>query len=135
MDIEQFREYCLALPHTTEGFPFGEDVLVFKVCEKIFALVGLTNNPLTVNLKCHPDLAILLREEYPDHVRPGYHMNKTHWNTVTLEQSALSGAQLKALTNHSHRLIWQSLTKKQREAAPLPDSELKPRAEDFWEWE
>jgi predicted DNA-binding protein (MmcQ/YjbR family) len=75
MNIEEIRDHCLAKPGVTEGFPFGEDVLVFKVMNKMFALTGLEGDPPYVNLKCDPERAIELREQYED-IRPGYHMNK-----------------------------------------------------------
>jgi len=75
MNIEEIREYSLAKPGVTEGFPFGQDVLVFKVMNKMFALTGLEGDPPYVNLKCDPERAIELREEYED-IQPGYHMNK-----------------------------------------------------------
>jgi predicted DNA-binding protein (MmcQ/YjbR family) len=84
MDLAEFREYCLSKPSTTEDTPFGPDVLVFKVRGKMFALAALEAVPTTVNLKCDPDLALDLRDRY-DQVRPGYHMNKKHWNTVEIE--------------------------------------------------
>jgi predicted DNA-binding protein (MmcQ/YjbR family) len=85
MNIESLREYCISKKNATESFPFGEDTLVFKVNEKIFALVNLDGD-LSINLKCEPGLAIELRERYPS-VTPGYHMNKKHWNTVQLDGS------------------------------------------------
>ena len=81
MEAETVREYCLQLKGVTESFPFGEDTLVFKVMGKIFALMSLEAR--TINLKCDPEKAIALREEFSE-VIPGYHMNKTHWNTVSL---------------------------------------------------
>ncbi|MFH1121429.1 MAG: MmcQ/YjbR family DNA-binding protein [Bacteroidota bacterium] len=85
MNIEQFRDYCLSLPGVSEHFPFDETTLVFKVNGKMFALTDL-EGPLSVNLKCDPELAIELREKYPA-VKPGYHMNKKHWNTVEIDGS------------------------------------------------
>ena len=82
MDIEQLREYCLQKSLTEETLPFGPDTLVFKVNGKVFLLVGLDSHPLQFNVKCNPDLAIELREEYPENILPGYHMNKKHWNTI-----------------------------------------------------
>lgn len=82
MNAEVIREYILKKENVTEGFPFGEDTLVFKVNGKIFVLVSLTSSPLQFNVKCDPDKAIELREEYPENVLPGYHMNKKHWNTI-----------------------------------------------------
>ncbi len=81
MDIETFREFCLSLPHTTEGFPFGPDTLVFSIGGKMYALTNIETFE-SVNLKCDPEKAIELRETYPG-VQPGYHMNKKHWNTVS----------------------------------------------------
>ena len=82
--VESFREYCLGSKNATEGMPFGETVVVFKVRGKMFALAALDEIPTTVNLKCDPDLALELRDRY-EQVRPGYHMNKKHWNTVEIE--------------------------------------------------
>ena len=84
MNIENIREYCLLKPEVTEGFPFDETSLVFKVNSKMFAILSL-DSPLSINLKCEPDEAIALRERY-HFVLPGYHMNKQHWNTVRLEE-------------------------------------------------
>jgi predicted DNA-binding protein (MmcQ/YjbR family) len=87
MDMESIRTYCLRKPgDITEGTPFGDDVLVFKVSGRMFLLANLARYPLTINLKSEPSRAIELREQY-EAVRPGYHMNKNHWNTVTLDGS------------------------------------------------
>ncbi|QEC68452.1 MmcQ/YjbR family DNA-binding protein [Panacibacter ginsenosidivorans] len=110
MDIETLREYCLAKKAATEGFPFGEDTLVFKVMNKIFLLVSLSSSPLQFNAKCDPDKAIELREQYYA-VQPGYHMNKKHWNTIIMDGS-LSNTLLKEMINNSYNLIVQSLPKK-----------------------
>ena len=85
MNIEMLREYCLSLEGTEECFPFDEETLVFKVNGRIFVLANL-DGELEVNLKCDPALAIELREWYPA-IRPGYHMNKKHWNTVKADGS------------------------------------------------
>ncbi|PHR15165.1 MAG: MmcQ-like protein [Aequorivita sp.] len=111
MNIEQFREYCIAKKGVTESFPFGEDVLVFKVMGKMFALAGLENHPATANLKCDPERAIELREEYDGLIRPGWHMSKVHWNTVELERNIPNGLILD-LIDHSYHLVVNSLTKK-----------------------
>lgn len=84
MNIEQIREYCLKKKGVTEEFPFDEETLVFKVAGKIFLLASLETIPLQINLKCDPEKAIELREEY-DSVQPGYHMNKKHWNTIIID--------------------------------------------------
>jgi predicted DNA-binding protein (MmcQ/YjbR family) len=112
MDLEQFREYCLSKAAATEGTPFGEDVLVFKVAGKMFALAALDEVPATVNLKCEPDLALELRDRY-EQVRPGYHMNKKHWNTVEIE-SGIPMIELKRMIDHSYELVVASLPKAAR---------------------
>jgi len=104
MNIETLREYALQKPAVTEGFPFGEDTLVFKVNGKVFLLAGLDHAPLQFNVKCDPDKAIELREAYPQAVLPGYHMNKKHWNTVVVDGS-LSGKQLKEMVDESYNLV------------------------------
>ena len=109
MDAVEFREYCLGKPNTTEGMPFGETVLVFKVAGKMFALVSLDEVPATANLKCDPDLALDLRDRYQQ-VRPGYHMNKKHWNTVEID-GGIPEAELRRMIDHSYDLVMQSLPK------------------------
>ena len=117
MHIEDLRNYCLAKKGVTEGFPFGEDTLVFKVADKLFALTNLTKIPFSVNLKCEPERALTLREEYEE-VKAGYHMNKKHWNTIDFE-GHLSQSLLLELIDHSYDLVVQSLSKKVREAWAL----------------
>ena len=107
MDLESFREYCLGKPHVTEGTPFGEDVLVFKVGKKIFALLALDEIPATANLKCDPDLALDLRDRY-EQVQPGYHMNKKHWNTVEID-TGLSDSEVSKMIDHSYELVVRGL--------------------------
>ncbi len=114
MDIESLRDYCLSKPAATEGFPFGEDTLVFKVMEKIFLLVALDSSPLQFNAKADPEKAIDLREQYAA-IKPGYHMNKKHWNTVITDGS-LSNALLKEIITDSYDLVVRSLPKKDRDA-------------------
>ena len=114
MNIEFFRSYCLAKKGVTEEFPFDEQTLVFKVMGKMFALSGLERMPAQVNLKCDPERAITLREEYPDHILGGYHMNKKHWNTVILENS-LPPKFICELIDHSYDLVVSKLTKKLKE--------------------
>jgi len=113
MDLEQFREYCLSRVAATESMPFGEGVLVFKVAGKIFALAALDEFPTTVNLKCDPDLALELRDRY-EQVRPGYHMNKKHWNTVEID-SGVPEAELRKMIEHSYDLVVRALPKAQRD--------------------
>ena len=103
MNAEQIRNYALAKEGVTEGFPFGEDTLVFKVNNKIFLLVALDETPLRFNVKCEPGNAVELRDEYPEAVLPGYHMNKKHWNTVIATQ--LKVALLKEMIDDSYDLV------------------------------
>ena len=104
MNIETIREYILQKPSVTEGNPIGEDTLVFKVNNRIFFLAGLESSPLQFNVKCDPEKAIQLREEYPDTVLPGYHMNKKHWNTIIVD-GRLSAKQLQETIDHSYALV------------------------------
>jgi predicted DNA-binding protein (MmcQ/YjbR family) len=82
MYVDQIRDYCLSLPMVVESMPFGQNHVVFKVSNKMFLLVGLEESPIRFNVKCDPDTALALREQFPDSVFPGWHMNKKHWNTV-----------------------------------------------------
>jgi len=109
MDLERFREYCLKKRGATADTPFGEDVLVFKVAGKMFALAALDEIPATANLKCDPDLALDLRDRY-EQVQPGYHMNKKHWNTVEID-SGIAEAELRRMIDHSYELVVKSLPK------------------------
>ena len=103
MDLAQFREYCLRKPKATEGTPFGPDTLVFKVGGKIFAITSLDEVPTRANLKCDPDLALELRDRYAQ-VRPGYHMNKKHWNTIDIEEG-IPDAEIREMIDHSYELV------------------------------
>jgi len=109
MNIEEFRDYCLAKKGVTETFPFDEVTLVFKVMGKMFALCGLDHVPLRINLKCDPEWAIDLREEQ-DGIIEGWHMSKKHWNTVYLDQ--LSPKLLTELIDHSYDQVVSKFTKK-----------------------
>ena len=113
MNIESLYEYCAALKGSTEEFPFDSETLAFKVGGKIFALTGLdsweSGNP-AINLKCEPEKAILLRQEY-ESVNPGYHMSKVHWNTVSINQDASDKLILEWL-KESYDLVFKSLAKK-----------------------
>lgn len=108
MNIELFRDYCLAKKGVTEDFPFDQEVLVFKVMEKIFALTDVTLFK-SINLKCDPERAIELREKFPS-IIPGYHMNKKHWNTVEIDGS-LSDQFIEKLVSHSYDLVVEKLPK------------------------
>src|ERR1700750_1208270 len=113
MNLEALREYCLGKAQAAESPPFGEDVLVFKVGSKIFALASLDEVPARVNLKCDPDRALELRDRYEE-VQPGYHMSKKHWNTVIIEGS-VPLPELHSMIDHSYELVVESLPKKERE--------------------
>lgn len=106
MNVEDVRQICLARSGVTEGFPFDEDTLVIKVGGKVFALLSLDREP-AVNLKCDPERAIDLRERYSE-IIPGYHMNKKHWNTVSLTGS-LSDQLITELIGHSYDLVYAAL--------------------------
>ena len=112
MNIESFRDYCLAKPGVAEGFPFDKNTLVFKVKGKIFALTSVDLFE-SVNLKCDPEYAIELRETFQG-VKPGYHMNKKHWNTISTNTD-LPEKLLLELTDHSYELVVKSLTKRLRD--------------------
>jgi predicted DNA-binding protein (MmcQ/YjbR family) len=118
MNIDEFREYCLAKPETTEEFPFDNNTLAFKVMGKMFALTSLASwekGDHSINLKCDPQKAEVLREQYPDDVFPGYHMNKKHWNTVNIDQTALSEKYIRYLINHSYELVVSKLPKSKKD--------------------
>jgi len=110
MHLEELREYCLMKKGVEEGLPFGEDTLVFKVMGKMFLLTGINHQPLQFNVKCNPENAIELRENYSC-VAPGYHMNKKHWNTITCDGS-ISAKQIKSWVDDSYFLVVKSLTTK-----------------------
>ena len=114
MNIEQIREYCLKKKGVTEEFPFDEDTLVFKVAGKIFLLASLESIPLQINLKCEPEKAINLREEY-ESVQPGYHMNKKHWNSIIIDGTVPS-QKLFEWIDDSYNLIVAGLNKSDKEA-------------------
>ena len=113
MNIEQLRDYCLSKKDTGETLPFGPDTLVYKVAGKVFLLTGLNEEQLSFNVKCDPDKAVELREQFSC-VLPGYHMNKKHWNTVVVDGS-VSTKQLKEWIDHSYDLIVENLPKKIRD--------------------
>jgi len=113
MNIEVFRDYCLNKKGVEESFPFDEHTLVFKVMGKMFALVALERQPSQANLKCDPERAIELREEYDTLITPGYHMSKVHWNTLYLDN--LSSRLIIELIDHSYELVVSKLTRKLQE--------------------
>ena len=103
MDLEQLREYTLSKPDVEETFPFGPDTLVYKINGKMFLLTGFDSIPLQFNVKCDPDLALELREQYAS-IIPGWHMNKKHWNTVIVDGS-ISNQELHKMIDHSYELV------------------------------
>lgn len=114
MNIEEVRDYCLKKPYVTEGFPFGEEVLAFKVCGKIFLLMNLEEKPLVCNLKMNPELVEEYREKFND-VKPGYHMNKKMWNSVYFGFGNIPQKELLWMIDHSYNEVVNGLSKKLRE--------------------
>jgi predicted DNA-binding protein (MmcQ/YjbR family) len=110
MDAPALRACCLEHPGAVEEFPFGAEVSAFKVAGKIFALCALERTPLEVSLKCEPELAVQLRAGYAA-IRPGYHLNKRHWNTLTLE-GELEDAFVADLIEDSYDLVVSGLPKR-----------------------
>lgn len=116
MNIETLREHCLKLTATSESFPFDNETLVFKVVDKMFCLAGIEHFE-SFTVKCLPERAEELREQYPA-VQPGYHMNKRHWNTVSVDGS-ISDEQLLQWVTDSYELVVESLPKARRKSAGL----------------
>jgi predicted DNA-binding protein (MmcQ/YjbR family) len=114
VNLTSFRTYCLAKPGTTEERPFGPDTLVFKVMGKMFALTGDEPTPASVNLKCDPDDALFFRQKF-EGVRPGYHMDKKHWNTVDLNGD-VPDSLIYEMIDDSYELVVKGLRKKDRDA-------------------
>lgn len=114
MGLAALQAYLMAKKGTTEERPFGPEALVYKVMGKMFALVAWEANPLTISLKCDPDEALFLRDIYTA-VRPGYHLNKKHWNTVTIDGSVPQTEFLRMIDD-SYNLVVKGLTKSEREA-------------------
>lgn len=112
MHIEAIRDFCLTLPATTEDFPFDDRTLVFRIGGKIYLLIDV-EEPWEFNVKCEPELAVQLRERYPDAIRPGYHMNKKHWNTITV--AGLDEQIVREQIEQSYELVKASLPKKNRD--------------------
>lgn len=111
MDLEQFRDYCLQKRNVEESMPFDESTLVFKLNNKIFALLSLkVERSNSCNLKCDPERAIALRSEF-NSVTPGYHMNKKHWNTIRFNEE-VNDQMIFELVDHSYELIFKSFSKK-----------------------
>ena len=113
LTLEDIRKHCSTLKGTKEDFPFDFSTLVFKVGEKMYALTSIDSEEVRVNLKCDPFLAVELRQKYPA-VDPGYHMNKKHWNTVTIDGS-ISDDEILEMIDHSYNLVFKNLKKSVRE--------------------
>lgn len=112
MNIEEFRDYCLSFNGAKECLPFDEKTLVFTVMDKMFCLTDIDSFDM-INVKCDPDEAIMLREQYPE-VVPGYHMNKKHWNSI-LTNGEITDAQYKQWIKNSYDIVVSKLPKKKRE--------------------
>src|ERR1700716_2234697 len=117
MTPDELQRWCLGKPGVVEDFPFGEQVSVFKVADKVFAITDLDGDPLEVSLKCDPDLAEALRSEHSA-IRPGYHLNKRHWNTVTLDGSIADG-EIEDMIQASYDLVAAKLTRARRDELRL----------------
>jgi predicted DNA-binding protein (MmcQ/YjbR family) len=116
IDLNALRAYCGSKRGAVEDFPFGEGALVFKVTGKMFALLhleGVEGSPPSINLKCDPALAEILRATYPA-VQPGYHMSKRHWNTVTVDGS-ISDEEIYEMVDNSYALVVRGLKKAERD--------------------
>jgi predicted DNA-binding protein (MmcQ/YjbR family) len=100
---KELEKFLLGLPNTRLDYPFGEEAAVYKVDDKIFAIIHEKSEPVQLSLKCDPILAVTLRERY-ESVQPGYHLNKKHWNTIVLT-GQLSWDEIEDLINHSYQLV------------------------------
>lgn len=120
MTLTLLREFLLSQPGATEDTPFGPEILVYRIAGKMFALVDWQAEPLTINLKYEPELALLLREIHPE-VKPGWHMNKQHWNTVTLSED-LDAELWQGWIEHSYQRVVAGLPKAKRPQAPTSHS-------------
>ena len=109
MNVEEIRDYALSKENVTESFPFGEETLVFKSNDKIFLLIGLNESELRFNVKCSPESALALRDEFPQNVFPGFHMNKKHWNTIVVK--GLKTSLIKDWINDSYELVQPKIKK------------------------
>ncbi len=113
MHIEQIRDYCLIKKSVSESFPFDEWTLVFKVAGKMFLLAALDETPLRINTKCDPEQAVLLREKYEGTITPGFHMNKTLWNTIICD-GTIPDKEILEMIDHSYEEVVKKLPKKLR---------------------
>lgn len=112
MNLKEFKDYCMSKKGVTETFPFDDETLVLKVGSKMFALTNINNPILEINLKCDPFMSQDLRKEYSS-IRPGYHMNKTHWNTVTVD-GTIPEDKLLFLIDLSYGLVYKGLKKSEQ---------------------
>lgn len=103
MDHKTVEEYLLSMPNSKLDYPFGKDAAVYKVKDKMFAIIAEGSNPVKISLKCDPQLSVLLREKY-ESVMPGYHLNKIHWNTIILS-GQLPWEEIQGLIRHSYELV------------------------------
>jgi predicted DNA-binding protein (MmcQ/YjbR family) len=113
MDLATLYQHCMAKPGATDGYPFGSGALVCKVHQKMFALIADEADPLTISLKCEPELAAVLRETH-EAVEPGYHLNKRHWNTVHVD-GTVPDAELRAWIEDSYDLVVEGLPRRARD--------------------
>jgi len=114
MNFKQLNSYIMSKQGATYDYPFDEEVRVYRIGNKMFALTNESKTPLSVNLKCDPIYSLELRSLY-EGIKAGYHMNKKHWNTVTLEDSDVDNKMIRELIDHSYNLVFKSLTKRVRE--------------------
>lgn len=114
MKFDDIQAHFMSYPGAEEETPFGPDVLVYKVCGKMFGLIAWEDDPLNINLKCDPEQSDFLRQEYAA-INPGYHMNKKHWNTLTLDGSIPEDL-VQDLVRHSYELVIKSLSKQKRDS-------------------
>lgn len=103
LDHKTVEDYVLSMPNAVRDYPFGEEVAVYKVSDKMFALIPEEKNPVRISLKCDPQLSVILRDKY-ESVMPGYHLNKKHWNTIVLS-GQLPWEEVQALILHSYNLV------------------------------
>jgi predicted DNA-binding protein (MmcQ/YjbR family) len=113
MDFDDALAHCLSLPGTVETYPFGDDVAVIKVTGRMFALLPLGADPPSISLKCDPDLALTLRDQYPEAVTSGYHLNKRHWNSILLDGS-VPDDEVQDWIEHSWELVVAKLPKREQ---------------------
>ena len=111
MNLTNVRNFCLSLPYVSEDMPFDQETLVFRIHQKIFALLNINGEPLKINLKCDPDYALYLRDRYSESITAGFHMNKKHWNTVLLESDEYHTPFLKDMILHAYHLVILGLGK------------------------